>query len=393
MCVAARVSLAADFRASREASGDREGAGYRPCRRARNFGLAAGEPGRVLAVLAGAVTAWGAAAPPAAGATGVVPAAMAAVPAAVSWGNAIEVPGLAALNTGGQAIVNAVSCGSAGNCAAAGPYDDLSGGFVATEKNGRWGKAIAVPGLAALNTTNDAQVYSVSCGAAGSCAAGGYYLDRRTLPRRRVERSILHAGSRERPRSMASWPRPNRAGDEILEGECCLLPERLWELHVSSFDAERVGKAAFTEGTPRGPRSPPPAGRRSRSGYRAGSSQAGCRYDGSYALCFQIFFELALAVPVQRYRRGTFGDVEVYTVISVKCPSRTRVSTSRAGTPQPQPISTMSPFALALVAVHCDQCSADISVPPGSMIAIWEGRTSYFARRSLAKTVSPTVTL
>jgi hypothetical protein len=37
-----------------------------------------------------------------------------------SWGKAIEVPGLGALNTGGQAQVNSVSCGAARNCAAGG---------------------------------------------------------------------------------------------------------------------------------------------------------------------------------------------------------------------------------------------------------------------------------
>ena len=96
------------------------------------------------------------------------------------WGRAIEVPGLGALNTVGQAIVNAVSCGSAGNCAAGGDYTDRRGpsqGFVAVERNGRWGKAIEVPGLGALNKFGDAEVGSVSCGSAGSCAAGGYYTD------------------------------------------------------------------------------------------------------------------------------------------------------------------------------------------------------------------------
>ena len=136
----------------------------------------------------------------------------AAVRAAGSWGRAIEVPGLAALNTGGDAEVSSVSCASAGNCAAGGYYTDRRGrqqGFVASEterrlgpgdrgarpggaehgrgrrasarcraprratarpagttrtrhgiargswpveRNGVWGQAIEVPGLAALNT-------------------------------------------------------------------------------------------------------------------------------------------------------------------------------------------------------------------------------------------------
>jgi hypothetical protein len=104
----------------------------------------------------------------------------AVVRVAGSWGQAIEVPGLAALNAGGGAGVLSVSCGSAGSCAAGGRYKDRDGhsqGFVAVERNGAWGQAIEVPGLAALNTGGDAQVSSVSCGSAGSCAAGGDYKD------------------------------------------------------------------------------------------------------------------------------------------------------------------------------------------------------------------------
>ena len=108
-----------------------------------------------------------------------VPAARAAIPAAGAWGKAIEVPGLRALNTRGGAGVNSVSCGSAGNCAAGGQYRDRHGqqGFVAVERNGRWGTATGVPGLAGLNQGGYADVSSVSCGSAGSCAAGGEYTD------------------------------------------------------------------------------------------------------------------------------------------------------------------------------------------------------------------------
>ena len=94
------------------------------------------------------------------------------------WGRAIEVPGLGALNRGGNAAVSSVSCGSAGSCAAGGAYRDGRGrrqGFVAVERNGRWGRAIEVPGLGALNTGGYALVLSVSCASAGNCAAGGSY--------------------------------------------------------------------------------------------------------------------------------------------------------------------------------------------------------------------------
>jgi hypothetical protein len=96
-----------------------------------------------------------------------------------SWGKAIEVPGLAALNTGGDASVTTISCPWAGNCTAAGDYsdrhDDLNQGFVVDERNGRWGKAIAVPGLVALNKGEYAEVNEVACGSAGNCAVGGFY--------------------------------------------------------------------------------------------------------------------------------------------------------------------------------------------------------------------------
>src|ERR1022692_4476195 len=100
------------------------------------------------------------------------------------WGTAIEVPGLAALNKGGNAGVISVSCASAGNCAAGGLYTNQAGnpqGFVAAERTGRWGNAVEVPGLAALDTDGYSGVSSVSCGAAGNCAAGGYYQDRHGL--------------------------------------------------------------------------------------------------------------------------------------------------------------------------------------------------------------------
>lgn len=46
-------------------------------------------------------------------------------------------------------------------------------GFVAVEENGVWGKATEVPGLAALNTGGDVYISSVSCAPASACSAGG----------------------------------------------------------------------------------------------------------------------------------------------------------------------------------------------------------------------------
>src|SRR5215469_6088254 len=135
---------------------------------------------RVMMVLAGAAAVWWAApmAVTAASAAG-------AIARVGTWHTAIEVPGLGSLNKGagreGGAQVSSLSCGSPGNCAAGGFYRDRSGhgqAFVVSERNGVWGKAIEVPGLGALNRQN-AQVNSVSCGSAGNCAAVGSYADSR----------------------------------------------------------------------------------------------------------------------------------------------------------------------------------------------------------------------
>jgi hypothetical protein len=92
------------------------------------------------------------------------------------WGVAAEVPGVARLNSG-FADVDAVSCGSAGNCSAGGIYTDVSGrqAFVVNESKGKWGVAEEVPGTSTLNAGANAQVESVSCASARSCSAGGYY--------------------------------------------------------------------------------------------------------------------------------------------------------------------------------------------------------------------------
>ena len=92
-----------------------------------------------------------------------------------TWGTAKEVPGTAVLNTGGNAALQAVSCSSAGNCSAGGYYNVGAEVFVVSEVNGTWHQAIEVPGSAALNTGGGAQINSVSCASAGNCTAGGWY--------------------------------------------------------------------------------------------------------------------------------------------------------------------------------------------------------------------------
>jgi len=95
-----------------------------------------------------------------------------------SWGNAEVVPGSAALNTGGEGEIDSVSCASPGNCSAAGEYATPAPrsypvhSFVVSERNGTWGKARKIPGLAALGA-GQSRISSVSCASPGNCSAGG----------------------------------------------------------------------------------------------------------------------------------------------------------------------------------------------------------------------------
>ena len=100
------------------------------------------------------------------------------------WGDALPVPGLKSLNVGDYARADSVSCAAPGECAASGSYKDAAGGqgftdgfqgFVVTQTEGVWGDALPVPGLKALNVGDDASAVSVSCAAPGECAASGYY--------------------------------------------------------------------------------------------------------------------------------------------------------------------------------------------------------------------------
>ena len=95
-----------------------------------------------------------------------------------TWRTAEEVPGTAALNTGGIAQTAAVSCASAGNCSAGGDYTGSHvQAFVVNETSGIWRTAEEVPGAAALNAGGGGETLSVSCASASSCSAGGQYLD------------------------------------------------------------------------------------------------------------------------------------------------------------------------------------------------------------------------
>jgi hypothetical protein len=100
--------------------------------------------------------------------------------AAVGWGAGTE----ASLPTGAasnpQAILNSVSCSAAGSCSAVGFYFGQDGdrqGLLSTESGGLWtpGTEVTPPGDADANPLVD--VDAVSCASAGNCTAVGTYTD------------------------------------------------------------------------------------------------------------------------------------------------------------------------------------------------------------------------
>ncbi|HEY3907254.1 MAG TPA: Ig-like domain-containing protein [Streptosporangiaceae bacterium] len=96
------------------------------------------------------------------------------------WGAAQPVPGLAKLNAGGAARVEAITCSSTGSCLAGGSYQDSAHHdqvFAAFEVKGTWQPATTIPGLATLNAGGLADVASLSCGETGDCSIGGSYID------------------------------------------------------------------------------------------------------------------------------------------------------------------------------------------------------------------------
>ena len=147
------------------------------------------------------------------------------------WHKPRPIPGLAALNSGGQAKIDSISCSAPGNCSAGGYYaTSLAGAppgltqaqpFVVTETAGVWGSAQEVPGSAAANENGGiAQVMSVSCAAPGDCAAVGDITHHTTAPMFVVDEKSGVWGTL-RPVSGAA------AGDAIYSVSCAAPGECL----------------------------------------------------------------------------------------------------------------------------------------------------------------------
>jgi hypothetical protein len=106
--------------------------------------------------------------------------AMATTESGGSFAAATEVTPPANANTNPKAYLEGISCSSAGNCTAVGEYDDSSnhGQAMATiETGGSFATATEVTPPANANTNPSAFLLGISCSSAGNCTAVGRYVD------------------------------------------------------------------------------------------------------------------------------------------------------------------------------------------------------------------------
>ena len=97
-----------------------------------------------------------------------------------TWGTAAPITYSVSENATPDAAVESVSCAATGECILGGSFTDVGGdyeAFVATMTAGVWGTATPVSFAGGQNATPDSAVISVSCAAAGECAAVGRYAD------------------------------------------------------------------------------------------------------------------------------------------------------------------------------------------------------------------------
>jgi hypothetical protein len=137
------------------------------------------------------------------------------------WGTAEEVPGLGKLNAGGHAELMQMSCPSAGNCGTDGFYIDKSGheqAFVVSEVNGKWGTAREVAG--ALNKGGGAVANAMSCASPGNCSDGGGYLDESG----RGQAFVVSEVNGKWGTAQKLPPVPNTGSDDAIADMSCASP-------------------------------------------------------------------------------------------------------------------------------------------------------------------------
>ena len=100
------------------------------------------------------------------------------------WGKPTPIPGLAALDTAGETFITGATCTAPGYCTVTGSYGTGSPSAASTTENGfvvdevahKWGTAIPIPGLAALNVGGMAMADSLACPSPKNCTIEGVYL-------------------------------------------------------------------------------------------------------------------------------------------------------------------------------------------------------------------------
>jgi hypothetical protein len=96
------------------------------------------------------------------------------------WLRAVEVPGTAALNKAEMPRSTLCRACGRGSCLAGGFFTDGRGhhqSFVVRERNGRWLQALEVPGTAVLNVGGNAVINSVSCSSSQTPALTSHSAD------------------------------------------------------------------------------------------------------------------------------------------------------------------------------------------------------------------------
>lgn len=97
------------------------------------------------------------------------------------WTRPHRIPGMAALQAAGSATLSTLSCPAAGQCAAGGtlnPSIISDHAYLVTETGGHWATAFLVPGITDLEQPGGNSFLNVvTCWAAAHCIAGGYYIN------------------------------------------------------------------------------------------------------------------------------------------------------------------------------------------------------------------------
>jgi hypothetical protein len=125
------------------------------------------------------------------------------------WGKPEAIPGLAGLDAGDVLAIDDAACAAPGYCTVTGEYStgfssDVpppSSAFVVDEAGYRWRTAAEIPGLAALNVGGDAGSTVLSCPSPGNCTIVGDYAPAVQSPAARAARlrQLRAAGALVRP--------------------------------------------------------------------------------------------------------------------------------------------------------------------------------------------------